>query len=193
MALRAAWMWGFQESLGSSGKQHCALSWALLSSFSRSHHLQQPRAEEKLSPCNTDLAVTAQLSTDKLFLPLIYTYPTLLVSHFYSKLRDIYFPPSFLFPSPLPNSWMKPQKAKHNVSTPTLQTSSKMRQLLDCVCRLHLTHAAQTSTHLRGQHLVSGASTAQISRAQTSWTLKNPGLHHNSVPLQAANSNPPSS
>lgn len=116
MALRAAWMWGFQESLGSLGKHHRALSRALLSSFSRSRHLQQPRTEEQLSSCNTDLAVTTHLSTHKLFLPLIYTYPTLLVSHFYLKLRDIYFPPSFLFPSPLSNSWMKPQKAEHNVS-----------------------------------------------------------------------------
>lgn len=77
MVLRAAWMWGFQVSLGSSGKQRCALSWALLSSSSRSCHLQQPRAEWKLSSCNTDLAVTTHLSTYKLFLPLTYIYPTL--------------------------------------------------------------------------------------------------------------------
>lgn len=115
MAWEAAWMWGFQASLGSLGKQSCAPSWALLGSLNRSPSpaagtrwrrtiLLQQRLQCHCISINTQI------------ISATYTYSSLLVSHFYTKFRDTCFLLSFLFPTPLSHGSMKPQKAKQNTA-----------------------------------------------------------------------------
>lgn len=146
MIWEVAWMWDFQVSLGSLGKQSCAPSRALLRSLNRSPSpavgmrwrktvLLQQRSRCYCTSINTQI------------ISATYTYSTLLVSHFYTKFRHTYFLLSFLFPSLLMAEW-NPRK-QNKTHTPMLQTCSKMRQLLDCIWSLQLTHTAQTNTLAR--------------------------------------------